>query len=157
MKLSEFKNTLSQLEQLDFMLQNGQKVPAHFHITEIGVTTKQFTDCGNTFRTDKKITFQLWTSVDLYHRLEPQKVLKIIDSVEQHFESDDLEIEIEYQQDTVGKFGLNFVDNHFVLTNTQTDCLAKSSCGISVEKVKTKIGQWMQKEKQCCTPDSGCC
>ena len=96
MKLSEFKKQLETNNQLQFVLQNGQKVPSHFHITEIGVTTKQFTDCGNTFRTSKKITFQLWSSVDIHHRLEAQKVLKIINLVVNKLETDDLEIEIEY-------------------------------------------------------------
>ena len=145
MTLSEFKKQLENVNQLQFVLQNGQKVPSHFHITEIGVTTKQFTDCGNTFRTSKKITFQLWASMDIYHRLEAQKVLKIINSVAQKLETDDLEVEIEYQQDTIGKFGLDFIDNQFVLTNTFTDCLAKSSCGIPTEKVA------------CCTTEINCC
>lgn len=156
MTLAEFKKQLENVNQLQFVLQNGQKVPSHFHITEIGVATKQFTDCGNTFRTSNKISFQLWASVDIYHRLEAQKVLKIINSVEQKLEADDLEIEIEYQQDTVGKFGLEFIENQFVLTNTFTDCLAKSNCGIPVEKVK--IGLEKLKEKvSCCAPESNCC
>ena len=79
MKLSQFKSQLSQIENLEFVLQNGTKVPTHFHITEVGMTTKQFTDCGNTFRIQKTATFQLWTSIDFYHRLEPKKVLKIIE------------------------------------------------------------------------------
>ena len=145
MKLSEFKKQLETVNQLRFVLQNGQKVPSHFHITEIGVTTKQFTDCGNTFRTSKKITFQLWSSIDIHHRLEAQKVLKIINSVANKLETDDLEIEIEYQQETVGKFDLDFIDNQFVLTNTFTDCLAKSNCGIPAVEVA------------CCTSESNCC
>ena len=73
------------------------------------------------------------------------------------FAGEDLEIEIEYQMDTVGKFGLEFNNDEFVLTNTKTDCLAKDNCGIPVDKVKIKIGEWVNKETACCTPDSGCC
>ena len=138
MKLSEFKNRLEALEQLEFVLQNGQKVPSHFHITEVGMTTKQFTDCGNTFRIQKTATLQLWSSVDFHHRLSPKKVLSIINSTTKMFEGEDLEIEIEFQQETVGKFGLDFNNNQFILTNTKTDCLAKTSCGV-VEKVKTNF------------------
>lgn len=83
--------------------------------------------------------------------------MKIINSVEENLESDDLEIEIEYQQETVGKFGLEYWDNRFVLTNTKTDCLAKDNCGIPVEKIKIKIGEWVNKQTDCCTPDAGCC
>ena len=150
MKLSEFKKQLETSNQLQFVLQNGQKVPSHFHITEIGVTTKQFTDCGNTFRISKKITFQLWSSVDIHHRLEAQKVQNIINSVTNKLETDDLEIEIEYQQETVGKFGLDFIDNQFVLTNTFTDCLAKENCGLPTDnKIEEKVS--------CCNSESNCC
>ena len=156
MTLSEFKKQLETVNQLQFVLQNGQKVPSHFHITEIGLTTKQFTDCGNTFRTSKKITFQLWSSVDVYHRLEAQKVLNIINSVSQKLEADDLEIEFEYQQDTIGKFGVDFIDNQFVLTNTFTDCLAKSSCGISIDKIKVTVDK-LKEKVACCGSESNCC
>lgn len=156
MTLAGFKKQLESVNQLQFVLQNGQKVPSHFHITEIGLTTKQFTDCGNTFRTSKKITFQLWSSVDIYHRLEAQKVLKIINSVTQKLETDNLEIEIEYQQDTIGKFGLDFIDNQFVLTNTFTDCLDKSSCGFPSDKIKSVVND-LKEKVACCTAESNCC
>ena len=156
MKLSQFKSQLAQTENLAFVLQNGTKVPAHFHITEVGLTTKQFTDCGNTFRIQKTATFQLWTSVDFYHRLEPQKVLKIIESTESMFAGEDLDIEIEYQQETIGKFGLEFQDNQFVLTNTKTDCLAKDNCGIP-EKVKVSLDQLQETAASCCAPNGNCC
>ena len=156
MKLSQFKSQLAQTENLEFVLQNGTKVPTHFHITEVGMTTKQFTDCGNTFRIQKTATFQLWTSVDFYHRLEPQKVLKIIASTESMFAGEDLDIEIEYQQETVGKFGLEFQNNQFVLTNTKTDCLAKDNCGIS-EKVKVSMNQLQETAASCCGSEGNCC
>ena len=154
MKLSQFKNHLETVTDINFVLPNGVKIPSHFHITEVGMITKQFTDCGNTFRISKKATFQLWTSVDFYHRLEPQKILKIINSTEKMFAGEDLEIEIEYQMDTIGKFGLEFTNNEFVLTNTKTDCLAKDNCGIPIDKIK--IGEWKEKAA-CCGVDSNCC
>jgi len=156
MKLSEFKTQLENTNQLTFILPNGKRIPSHFHITEIGMTTKQFTDCGNTFRISKKATLQLWTSVDIHHKLEPQKIIKIINSTQNMFNGEDLEIEIEYQQDTVGKFGLEFNNGDFELTNTKTDCLAKSNCGISAEKIKTNLNE-LQVETSCCAPNSSCC
>ncbi len=153
MKLSQFKNQLENTDQLEFVLSNGTKVPTHFHITEIGLTTKQFKDCGNTFRISKTATIQLWTSVDFYHRLEAKKVIKIIDSTESIFDGEDLDIEIEYQQDTVGKFGLDYKNGKFILTNTKTDCLAKSDCGFPTEKIK----QNLKELTSCCTTTSSCC
>ena len=152
MKLSQFKTQLENLEKLDFYLENGTKIPSHFHITEIGITTKHFTDCGNTFRISKKATFQLWSSTDIDHRLNPKKVIAIIDSTS-HLFDEDLDIEIEFQQETVGKFALNFENDKFVLTNTFTDCLAKESCGFPIEKIKKSINELVSN----CTPNSGCC
>lgn len=156
MKLSQFKNQLRNTDQLTFVLPNGTLIPSHFHITEIGMTTKQFTDCGNTFRISKTATFQLWTSVDFHHKLAPEKIIKIIDATQHMFAGEDLDIEIEYQQDTVGKFGLEFNDGTFILTNTKTDCLAKSNCGIPAEKTKTNLKE-LQAEASSCAPNSGCC
>ena len=147
MKLSQFKSHLENATDINFVLQNGTKVPSHFHITEVGLTTKQFTDCGNTFRIVKTATFQLWTSTDFHHRLEPKKIVSILNGTQNMFAGEDLDIEIEYQQETIGKFGLTFNDNQFVLTNTQTDCLAKDICGIPVEKEKVT----------CCSSNSNCC
>ncbi|MBC7523438.1 MAG: hypothetical protein H7239_03240 [Flavobacterium sp.] len=155
MKLSEFKNQLEKISELTFFLPNGTKVPSHFHITEVGMITKQFTDCGNTFRTTKNASLQLWTSVDFDHRLEPKKIVQIIESTDALFNGEDLDIEIEYQQETIGKYGLDFINNQFVLTNTKTDCLAKNNCGI-VEKVKVNLSELATKSNSC-SPGSNCC
>jgi len=80
MKLSEFKNSLEQVENFIIQLPNGLLVPAHFHITEMGLVTKNFIDCGNTIREEKLITFQVWYAGDLEHRLAPSKVFKIIEA-----------------------------------------------------------------------------
>lgn len=157
MKLSEFKKKLKYCETLEVYLENGQKVPSHFHITEVGLTTKHFTDCGNTFRIKKNATLQLWTSVDYWHRLDPKKVVAIINGTEKIFEGEDLEIEIEYQQDTIGKYNLEFQNNKFVMTKTQTDCLAKDSCGFPIEKVKIKMSDLQEQIAACCSPEDGCC
>ncbi len=157
MKLSELKYQLENLETVDFYLPNGQKIPSHFHITEVGMTTKNFTDCGNTFRIQKTATLQLWTSVDYWHRLDPKMIVKIINSTQEMFEDEDLEIEIEFQQQTIGKFGLDFIDNQLRLTNKQTDCLAKDSCEFPLKKVKIKMSDLHDQIQSCSSPESGCC
>ena len=35
MKLSEIKNILPTLENVEFQLENGRFVPEHFHVTEV--------------------------------------------------------------------------------------------------------------------------
>jgi hypothetical protein len=46
MRISEIKEQLTNLENVTFMLPNGSFVPEHFHVTEVGLVTKNFIDCG---------------------------------------------------------------------------------------------------------------
>lgn len=72
MTLSETKYALEGLERLAFVLPNGQHVPSHFHVTEIGKIDKHFIDCGGTERHESVINFQLWNANDYDHRLHPK-------------------------------------------------------------------------------------
>lgn len=78
MKLSEIKEILPTLENVEFQLENGTFVPEHFNVTEVGTVTKHFIDCGGTIRNEKVVNFQLWNADDLEHRLKPAKLLNII-------------------------------------------------------------------------------
>ena len=155
MKLSQVKALLPTLDNVAFRLENGTFVPGHFHVTEVGMATKHFIDCGGTIRTEKKVNFQLWNANDLDHRLKPTKLLDIIELSEKVLGISDLDIEVEYQGDTIGKFGLDYDGSNFLLTTKQTDCLAKDNCGIPSEKPKVKLSEI--KDEACCAPNSGCC
>ena len=131
MKLSEIKALLNTVASVDFRLPDGSFVPEHFHVTEVGVVTKHFIDCGGTVRNEKVANFQLM---------------------------EDLDIEVEYQSDTIGKYGLDFDGKSFVLQAKQTDCLAQDKCGIPQEKPKVKLSDLTSSNATaCCTPGGGCC
>ncbi len=156
MKLSELKTHLKNVNQVNFVQPNGNYVPRHFHITEAGLVSKHFIDCGGTVRTEKAINFQVWTAKDIDHRLEPNKLLKIISLSENLFGNEDLDIEVEYQTETIGKYGLDFQGENFLLTAKQTDCLAKDNCGVPQDKQKLQLAE-LESSKSCCTPGGGCC
>lgn len=157
MKLSEIKNALKELSTIAFQLPNGELVPNHFHVTEVGKVTKHFIDCGGTVRKEEVVNFQLWEENDYDHRLHPEKLVHIIELSEKIIGTEDLEIEIEYQMAaTIGKFDLDFDGKNFLLLSKLTNCLAKDKCGIPTEKPKVKIGEWKEKENSC-SPNSGCC
>jgi hypothetical protein len=157
MKLSAIKSALQSLETIAFQLPNGDFVPGHFHVTEVGMITKNFIDCGGTIRKEEVVNFQLWEADDYDHRLHPEKLIHIIDLSVEKLQIPDLEIEVEYQMDsTIGKFDLEFDGKHFLLISKLTDCLAKDKCGVPQEKSKVKIGEWKVKNNNC-TPNSGCC
>ncbi|WP_179349875.1 DUF6428 family protein [Winogradskyella pacifica] len=156
MKLSEIKSKLKALDTIAFQLPNGTLVPNHFHVTEVGKISKHFIDCGGTVRTENVANFQLWEADDYDHRLHPEKLLNIIELSEKVLHIEDLEIEVEYQGDTIGKYGLDFDGTNFLLTSKLTDCLAKDKCGIPEKKPKLKFSD-LQNEGPSCAPGSGCC
>jgi hypothetical protein len=124
----------------------------------MGLITKNFIDCGNTIREEKLISFQVWFTGDVEHRLTADKVNKIINASENLFQNNDLELEVEYQDaQTIGKFGIDFQNGFFQLTAKQTTCLAQDHCGIPADKMEPVAGNWKPKETSCCTPNSGCC
>lgn len=157
MKLSKIKEILPSLENVEFQLENGNFVPEHFHVTEVGQLTKNFIDCGGVIRTEKVVNFQLWNADDSEHRLKPGKLLNIIKLSEQKLGIEDLEIEVEYQSQTIGKYDLEFNGSHFVLVNKTTACLAQDACGIPSEKQKKNLSELTSDSGNSCEPGSGCC
>jgi hypothetical protein len=157
MKLSDFKKQLSTITDINFVLQNGTVVPKHFHVTEVGQVTKSFIDCGGTVRNEKVVNFQLWEANDFDHRLAPQKLNEIIALSEKILGIEDAEIEVEYQSETIGKYGVEFNGKDFVLTTTQTNCLAQDKCGIPPEKLKVSLSDLQNTNQSCCTPIGKSC
>ncbi len=157
MKLSDFKKQLNSTQELTFTLPNGTLVPEHFHVTEVGQVTKHFIDCGGTVRNEMVVNFQLWEANDFDHRLAPQKLKDIIALSESKLFLEDAEIEVEYQSNTIGKYGLDFNGKNFVLTNLYTACLASDKCGIPAEKLKVSLSELQSTNNSSCTPGGKCC
>jgi len=154
MKISEMKQSLAGLDAVNFRLPSGEYLPAHFHVTEVGLVSKHFIDCGGVERRETVANFQLWEAGDYDHRLAPQKFLHILKLSEKILGSEDLDIEVEYQQDTIGKFGLTQEGDDFVLTPKQTACLAQDACGIPSHQL---VALPQAQAASCCTPGGGCC
>jgi hypothetical protein len=157
MILSTLKQHLANLDTLQFTLENGDQVSKNFHVTEIGVVSKSFIDCGGTIRQENKINLQLWDSFDYDHRLAPAKLISIIELSQQKLQIPDAEIEVEFQQSTISKYGLDFNGKEFILTNTKTACLASDSCGVGEIKNLLPINTIKEMTTSCCTPGGGCC
>lgn len=120
---------------LKFILPDGDVIPPHFHLTEVGRVEKNFIDCGGTKRQSVSCLLQLWTANDLDHRLVTDKLLNIIEMAAPLLQSDQLPIEIEYGESvaatyTIGDVVSAFGEVRFALLGKQTDCLAKEKCGV---------------------------
>jgi len=153
MLLSTLKQSLSKANKLQFQLPNGQYVPAHFHLTEVGHVTRNYIDCGGTLRQENKLNLQLWVTSDIDHRLKPSSVLEILKMAEKQLAFADMEVEVEYQESTIGRYRLAFDGSAFQLLNTQTACLAPDQCGIPQEKPRVLVTE----SGVNCDPNSGCC
>lgn len=157
MKLSEIKQILTTVEAVNFQLPDGKFVPEYFHVTEVGLVTKNFIDCGGVVRKETVVNFQLWDANDYEHRLKPQKLIHIITLSEKVLGIEDFEIEVEYQNTTIGKYDLGFNGKDFLLLNKTTACLAQEQCGIPSDKPKLKLMQLPTEEGNSCTPGGTCC
>ena len=155
MTLEQIKKHLGTVQTLTFELQNGTLVPEHFHVTEVGVVTKHYIDCGGDIRIEKVANFQLWDANDYDHRLKPGKLLNIIKLSEEKIGMENLEIEVESQSETIGKYDLGFNGRNFILLSKKTACLASDSCGIPKEQLKESAPELPT--QNACTPGSGCC
>jgi hypothetical protein len=163
MKLSEIKIHLETAENVNFKLPTGAYVPAHFHVTEVGLVTKHFIDCGGVERLEKVVNFQLWNANDLEHRLKPKKLANIIALAEKTLGIGDLEIEVEYQMDTIGKYALQYNGIDFELLAKQTACLATDSCGITISEtnsaaiIENQSTIAIFSTQPCCATSNGSC
>ena len=158
MNISQLKSFLSAQETILIELPDGRAVPAHFHVTEVGEVSKHFVDCGGKVRLEKKANLQLWSADDYNHRLEPSKLVKIIEIAERDLGLGNLEIEVEFQgETTIQKFGLKGEGNKLLLTGTATACLALEDCGLPpvVKKAAVSLAGFTAKGK--CGPGGGCC
>jgi hypothetical protein len=142
MKLSELKRILrSQPATFPrFILPDGEHIPPHFHITEVGHIARRFIDCGGKLH-DKTDTCLLQTYVadDVDHRLNAGTFAKILDLGAQALPHDDVEVELEYEDCAITQSPITSaeVNGEFIelqLGEKHTDCLAKAQCGIDGER-----------------------
>lgn len=147
MNVEQFQQLLEQYPnaKLQFQLPKGEKIPSHFHVTEVGRIDKTFVDCGGTQRRSASCALQIWTADDTDHRLIAGKLAEILLLAKPILTTFDLPIEVEYGIDAAAMYSIShaeafFGDLTFVFAGKQTDCLAKDKCGVNT-----------------CSPLSGCC
>lgn len=121
---------------LHVMLPNGEFVPAHFHVTEVGRIQKDFIDCGGTVRSTLACLLQMWVATDTDHRLQADKLARIIRSAAPILNGTALPIEVEYESGVVSQYPLREAEVTpsgvlLHLGTKHTACLAADRCGIA--------------------------
>jgi hypothetical protein len=145
MQLSQLISALEQQPEsaIRIRLPDGSFVPDHFHITEVGRIQKDFIDCGGTVRSQTTCLLQVWVAHDLDHRLQSTKLASILRLSVPLFQTLDLSVEIEYEQQVISQYQLQQVEPLstgicFQLGSKHTACLAPDRCGVG--------------ESSCCSP-----
>jgi hypothetical protein len=135
MLLAEFKKVLAEnaARNIRFILPMGSKVPPHAHVTEVARMDKKFIDCGGTFRTETLCRLQTWFADDTDHRLTTGKLLGILEKSAAFLETDDLEVDVEYEAPFVSQFPIKKVEVQDDVLIVQlgikhTACLAEDRC-----------------------------
>ena len=151
------------MKKLNFTDIKGETLKPHFHITEVGLTGKNFIDCGGKWHEEMKVSFQMWyanndsESPEQGHtHITPQKLLDIIELSKLNSSSDNLEVQVEYQGlNTIELYGLGYDTKlkAFVLMKQETDCLAKEQCGIKPDSSSS----YGCSEETGCGGSTGCC
>lgn len=157
MKISAFKQHLvTHTEKpVGFVFDDGDFIPGHFHVTEVGHVAKNFIDCGGTVRNVAHVQLQVWLGNDEDHRLTAGKLAKIVDLAKPLIPSDELAVEVEYENCVISQYTLesaSVIDGQIVfqLGDKHTDCLAKEACGIEAAGAG-------RKGEGCCGGPTGCC
>jgi hypothetical protein len=121
---------------IEVRLPSGDRIPPHFHVTEVGRVDRNFIDCGGTVRHAASCMLQTWTADDYGHRLKSAKLARIIRTAEPLLKSWDLPAELEYGADVASQYAItdfDLSDDAIVLTlaGKKADCLAPDRCGLS--------------------------
>src|SRR5687767_4650390 len=106
MKVSELRSHLLSApnHELCFVLPDGRRITALAHITEVGRTDRRFIDCGGTVREVSSCTLQAWVAEDHDHRLLPGSLDSILTKAQPILGTDDLAVEIEYEDGLLSQF-----------------------------------------------------
>jgi hypothetical protein len=132
-----------------FILPDGDHVPPHAHVTEVGHVAKNFIDCGGVTGRSETILLQTHVGQDTDHRLKSDRFAKILQLGERVLPHDQLEVEIEYDCCVVAQYPVSEVKlagQHLevVLGKRHTQCLAQV-------RARTQL------EDSCCATAAICC
>ena len=134
---------------LRFVLPDGDYIPAHVHVTEVGHVVKNFVDCGGVTGRTESVVLQTHVGTDTDHRLKAARFARILQLGERVLPHASLNVEVEYDCCVVSQYPIQQVKldgEHFdiVLGRKRTQCLAQ-------DRAKQESAE------MCCAGISTCC
>ena len=113
-----------------FVLPDGDYIPAHAHVTEVGHVLKNFIDCGGERGKTESVLLQTHVGNDTSHRLRSDRFATILELGSHVGPTDQLEVEVEYDCCVVSQYPVEQVKRagehlDIVLGRKKTQCLAQ--------------------------------
>jgi hypothetical protein len=132
MKLSDLRAVLELHPNTlpSFVLPDGDFIPPHAHVTEVGHVVKNFIDCGGVTGKSETVVLQTHVGQDIDHRLTSGTFAKILKLGERVLPHDQLDVEVEYDCCVVAQYPIEEVRparDHLdvILGKRRTQCLAQ--------------------------------
>lgn len=132
-----------------FVLPNGDYIPAHAHVTEVGHVVRNFIDCGGLTGKEEKVVLQTHVGNDTNHRLRSDRFAKILRLGDRVIPSANLDVEVEYDCCVVAQYPIAEVTPdgerlNLILQRGRTQCRARER-----REAETAV--------DCCTTSAACC
>ncbi len=151
MTLHDLQNTLEANPKLfpRFVLPDGDYIPAHAHVTEVGHVVRNFIDCGGLTGKEEKVVLQTHVGDDADHRLRSDRFAKILQLGSRVIPSADLDVDVEYDCCVVAQYPIAEITRdaehlNLILQRGRTQCRARER-----SDTETAVG--------CCTTSVACC
>jgi len=132
-----------------FVLPNGDYIPAHAHVTEVGHVARSFIDCGGLTGKEEKILLQTHVGDDADHRLRSDRFAKILQLGNRVVPSTNLDVDVEYDCCVVAQYPIaearpDGQHLNLILRRGRTQCRARER-----RESETAAG--------CCAASAACC
>jgi hypothetical protein len=131
-----------------FVLPDGDYIPAHAHVTEVGHVVRNFIDCGGLTGKEEKIVLQTHVGSDIDHRLRSDRFAKILQLGNRVVPNADLDVDVEYDCCVVAQYPIAEAapdGDHLnlMLRRSRTQCRARE--------------RREREQAACCATSAACC
>jgi uncharacterized protein DUF6428 len=132
-----------------FVLPDGDYIPAHAHVTEVGHVVRSFIDCGGLTGKEEKVVLQTHVGNDADHRLRSDRLAKILQLGNRVIPSAQLDVDVEYDCCVVAQYPIAQAapDGEYInliLRRGRTQCRAQER-------------RDSETVADCCAPSAACC
>jgi hypothetical protein len=132
-----------------FILPDGDYIPAHAHVTEVGHVVRHFIDCGGLTGKEERALLQTHVGNDADHRLRSDRFATILRLGSRVIPNADLDVDVEYDCCVVAQYPIAKATPdgehlNLILQRGRTQCRARERRG-------------SETAADCCIASAACC